>query len=77
MTSLLWTYEHADQYSCETKTLRLIVMPANIAGVFRFMVLKQLPASSAYTPVASGHRITRQGAMDAAEIEARRLETAH
>jgi hypothetical protein len=40
MTSLLWTYEQSDLYSCDTRTLHLVVMPAAVVGAFRFIVFK-------------------------------------
>jgi hypothetical protein len=77
MTSLLWTYEQSDLYSCDTRTLHLVVMPAAVVGAFRFIVFKQMPAPASYTPVASGHRNSSEEAMEAAETEAERLKTTH
>jgi hypothetical protein len=77
MTSLLWTYEQSDLYSCDTRTLHLVVVPAAVVGAFRFIIFKQMPAPVSYTPVASGHRNSNQEAMEAAEIEADWLEMTH
>ena len=74
---LLWTYEQSGQFSSETASLSLIVTPANIPDIFRYLVLKQMSDALLYASVASGHKPTLREAMIAAEISAGQLETIH
>jgi len=77
IVELLWTYELSGQFSSETASFRLIVAPANIPGIFRYLVLKRMSDSSLHPPVASGHKPTLQEAMIAAEVSAGQFGTVH
>ena len=48
MAPLLWTLEDAQRFTTEVKGLRLAVMPAKIAGLYRYQVFKRSSDSSVY-----------------------------